>query len=893
MGDDDLLPENSLSLRADFIKKNPGIDWFYGKGDWINEKGEKIAVEFQSEYFDKFLYERMLIHNRVHGGTPTVKRGLYQKVRWPEWLKRSEDYFVWLELLRPENKFKVGFLGEVIYVYRWHQDMHTLDYLYNSEKLQKKKELNNQIKGLHPDNLLFFVNEIEKVEKEKNEIWRVFQESQELTLIKEREKENEIAGLKNELQRITTSRGWRFIEKMRKYYRLRKNPIILIKLIVKGIGRKIINPRLRRILNRLIYNYLTRKIYLKNEEWGHENPLISIVIPFYSGAETIGETINSVLGQTFQDFECLIVNASTQEKSVKKLNEIKHPKIQIIHQENQGVAVARNTGVAKARGKYVMCLDDDDIIDPTYIEKGLLALESDPNYGIFTVDMEVFGERSGIYQFPDFDPLLIRGVDNPIVTAAIFRKVAWERTGGYKQDIGYEDWEYWVSLVEKGFWPKHIPETIFRYRTANKSRFKKDSKKHYENIDNLKKLHPHFISEIKKIKRKRLFKKYLITQDSALVNVSRSKQYAPRSSKKGILIAIPWMTFGGAETLIYNYCGQIKEDFDISFVTGLESKHEWEYKFKEITSNIYHLANLFDDKSLYLEFFSNYIKTRDIDVLHIIHNNFVYEFLPELKKRFPKLKIIVTLFNDFAVHFNGALDCSKYIDVFTSDNNKVVKSLKEKIPNTKKRFYVFPNATDCYGVFNPQLFNREEQRKSLNVSGDDLAVFFIGRLSSEKKPDTFLDVAGNILKKEKNIKFFMIGDGPMKESLLKKISEINDPNLTYLGYQSQIPKYLSAADVFVLPSIVEGFPLSIVEAMSMRTVVIASDVGAISDVIESGKEGFVVTPASVEEITEKILLINKDKEIMGAISDRARAAVEEKYSTVILGNNYKRLYEEK
>ena len=939
-GDDFFIDKNKLQLQVDFLEKNKDYTICFHQVNVSHEKNEKENFAYpRKEEVKKIGIKELLRGNFIPNCSVMYRRIDYSKI--PISNLMPADWYLHLYHARSG---KIGFIDRIMSVYRSHSDGIWWDFSNNYKEhifkngasgltmycellnlfhdndeyvaiivknfhlllgeiisidrergVKVVKKLLPDFSGNMPDILIESAIEIEDLSKKEENVSEI---REEVVLLREelREKKNSLKEKEEIINSIISSRGWRLIEKMRRYYRLRKNPIILTKIIVMDVGRRMISPRLRSILNRLIYKYLTKKKYIINEKWGYEKPLISIVIPFYNSGATIDETVGSVLRQTFQDFECFIIDGgSTEEESIKKLKKIKHPKIQTIHQENQGVAVARNTGIAKTRSRYVMCLDSDDQIDPTYIEKGLLALESDPNHGIFTVDMEVFGIRSGIYRFPDFDPLLIYGVDNPVVTAAIFRKDAWKLAGGYKRDIGYEDWEYWVSLVEKGFWPKHIPETIFRYRTANKSRFTEDSKKHYENIDNLKKLHPHFISEIKKIKRKRLFKKYLITQDSALVNVSRSNQYAPRSSKKGILIAIPWMTFGGAETLICNYCSQIKNDFDISFVTGLESKHEWEYKFKEITTNIYHLSNLFDDKSLYLEFFSNYIKTRDIDVLHIIHNNFVYEFLPELKKRFPKLKIIVTLFNDFAVHFNGALEYDKYIDVFTSDNNKVVRSLKEKMTDTKKRFYIFPNATDCHNVFNPQLFNREEQRKSLNVGRDDLAVFFIGRLSSEKKPDVFLDVAKNVLKQEKNIKFFMIGDGPMKESLLKNISEINDPSpsLTYLGYQSEIPKYLSAADVFVLPSIVEGFPLSIVEAMSMRTVVIASDVGAISDVIENGKEGFIVTPASTEEITEKILLINKDKKIMDTINDRARTAVEEKYSTVILGNNYKRLYEEK
>jgi len=161
MGDDDLLPEDSLYLRSKYIKQNPSIDWFYARAHWIDGSLNKITPRFESEFYEEFLYERMLVRNIVNGGTPTVRKEALDQINWPEWLNRSDDYFIWLELLRPERNLKVGFLDEFVYLYRWHKDMHT-NSLLSDKRYQEKIKLDNRIRSLHPKGLVFLADEVRK-----------------------------------------------------------------------------------------------------------------------------------------------------------------------------------------------------------------------------------------------------------------------------------------------------------------------------------------------------------------------------------------------------------------------------------------------------------------------------------------------------------------------------------------------------------------------------------------------------------------------------------------------------------------------------------------------------------------------------------------------------------
>jgi len=624
-------------------------------------------------------------------------------------------------------------------------------------------------------------------------------------------------------------------------------------------------------------------------------PLVSVVIPYYNRADTIDDTLHSLTRQTFTNFETIIIDDGSPDKlSIDKLKDIakKNPHIRIISQKNQGVAATRNNGIEQAKAPYIVCLDSDDMLEPTYLEKAATILETNPDVSIVTAYMNVFGVMIDEVQHAQFDPLKLYR-DNMIITAAMFRKGAWAASGGYKSNIGYEDWEFWINLVELGYQAITIPEQLFRYRTSMQSRYVEDKGVHWNTMRTIRSLHPDYKKKVKAGLGENRSIRHVIDQETAFINLE--PHIGVQKAKANVMVTIPWMTFGGAETLIYNFARELKDDYNITFVTGLKSENEWEYKFKEISENIYHLANLFTTPDLYLDYVSRLITLNKIDTLHIIHNGFTFEMLAELKTRHPKLRVILTLFNDRAAYFDQSLEYSTLIDTYTSDNGSVINHFKKELGENHD-FRVIPNGIDSTNDFNPALHDRDELRAEFELDNDEVAVFYVGRFSEEKNPDVFLDAAAEIIHnqpKVSKVRFFMIGDGPMRAVIEKQVASISSTRITYLGYQSAIAHYLSAADIFVLPSAIEGFPLSILEAMAMRVVVIASNVGAVSEVITSGKDGFVVTPGSAKEIVEAIKKLATDKKLLATMKKLSRAEVEAKYSNIILGKNYRRLYDEK
>jgi len=200
-------------------------------------------------------------------------------------------------------------------------------------------------------------------------------------------------------------------------------------------------------------------------------PKISVIIPCYNQGQFLDEAVDSVLSQTFQDFEIIVVNdGSTDPLTNELLADYRKDKVRVLTTANQGLAAARNNGISQASGTYILPLDADDRIGPHYLEKAVVKLESDPAVGIVYCQARLFGAVETEWNLPEYS-LAEMLQDNIIFCTAMFRRRDWERVGGYDPGMiyGWEDYDFWLSLIEKGRRVHQIPEPLFYYRVASDS----------------------------------------------------------------------------------------------------------------------------------------------------------------------------------------------------------------------------------------------------------------------------------------------------------------------------------------------------------------------------------------------------------------------------------------
>jgi len=208
-------------------------------------------------------------------------------------------------------------------------------------------------------------------------------------------------------------------------------------------------------------------------------PLVSVVIPCFNHEKFIAETIESVLRSSHHPIEIVVVNDGSSDNSELVVTSLqnKYQNLKYISQNNAGPAAARNRGIRESAGKYILPLDADDLISEDYIEKAVEVLENNPMVKLVYCNAEFFEERSGAWKLKPFS-LPSLATDNMIFCSAVYRKADWEVSGGYDERMtwGWEDWEFWISLLKNGGGVVKLPITGFYYRVRKNSRRKSTNK---------------------------------------------------------------------------------------------------------------------------------------------------------------------------------------------------------------------------------------------------------------------------------------------------------------------------------------------------------------------------------------------------------------------------------
>jgi len=212
-------------------------------------------------------------------------------------------------------------------------------------------------------------------------------------------------------------------------------------------------------------------------------PRATVIITCYNLGRYLDEAVNSVLAQTMQDFEIIIIDdGSTDEYTRSLIANYQKPKTKIISTKNRGLPAARNLALAQARGRYLCCLDADDLYEPSFLGKACAVLDADPGVGFVSCWYRTFGEEKLEVKFElwELEDFLIQ---NRACTASLFRKNAWKKVGGYDERlVGYIDWEFWINILKHGYTCHTIKEFLFRYRVRPDSMVTKSNQPETRNV---------------------------------------------------------------------------------------------------------------------------------------------------------------------------------------------------------------------------------------------------------------------------------------------------------------------------------------------------------------------------------------------------------------------------
>jgi GT2 family glycosyltransferase len=213
----------------------------------------------------------------------------------------------------------------------------------------------------------------------------------------------------------------------------------------------------------------------------------SVVIPAYEAARNLGETIRSVLAQTRQDFEVIVVDDGSRDatSAVAEAIAAEDDRVKLYQQANAGPSAARNRGISAGDSEYVSMLDSDDLWLPDYLAEMGRALDLNPQASFAYTDAWVFEEASGRFQkatatarqrpptetlsHERFVARLMQ--DNFIFSSVTVRRSALEQVGGFDPNIAYsEDYELWLRMVISGFEAVGVAEPLAIKRDRPDSR---------------------------------------------------------------------------------------------------------------------------------------------------------------------------------------------------------------------------------------------------------------------------------------------------------------------------------------------------------------------------------------------------------------------------------------
>jgi len=199
-------------------------------------------------------------------------------------------------------------------------------------------------------------------------------------------------------------------------------------------------------------------------------PKVAVIIPCYNYGRFVEEAVQSVLNQDMKIELVVIDDGSTDLDTLEVLKKLRKKGVFIYRQPNGGISKARNTGVRLTSAENLVCLDADDIIQPAYCSSCYQVMLSRHEVGFVYSTTRVFGDENRLWSNISFSALHLL-IDNYLPCAAMFRRRVWEENGGFAETMehGYEDWDFWLSAVEKGWFGFHLPQALFWYRKHGQS----------------------------------------------------------------------------------------------------------------------------------------------------------------------------------------------------------------------------------------------------------------------------------------------------------------------------------------------------------------------------------------------------------------------------------------
>jgi glycosyltransferase involved in cell wall biosynthesis len=182
-------------------------------------------------------------------------------------------------------------------------------------------------------------------------------------------------------------------------------------------------------------------------------------------------------------------------------------------------------------------------------------------------------------------------------------------------------------------------------------------------------------------------------------------------------------------------------------------------------------------------------------------------------------------------------------------------------------------------------------RESLGIRKGSSVITAISEITEKKGVDLLIQAVEPLIQKKLPVQLLVIGEGPLKRELQNRYRQfVESHDIHFLGYQKDVRSYLSISDLFVLPSLGEELPFSILESMAAKVPVIATDVGGIPEIIKHGENGWIVKPGDAHELTAALSYLMNDKTMVQQLAANALRLVQTKFSLSAMVEQTEEIY---
>lgn len=357
-------------------------------------------------------------------------------------------------------------------------------------------------------------------------------------------------------------------------------------------------------------------------EYEDSELVISIIVPFYNDKLYIEQCTNSLLNQTFPYFEILIIDdGSTDKESLQVLENIskKDKRIKVLHKSNEGLAATRDYGakMSSSSTKYFFFIDSDDLVDKTFLECAYFTLETNKEAAWAYSDSVGFECKEYTWN-KWFDSNKLKKV-NELISCSLIRKENYFEVGGYglREKAVNEDWNFWLKLIAKERFPVHMSFYGLWYRRKNNGELKKSKENKKRSLEIIKKT----AKTIKKNVEAIQYPRFAYNNDALIEYVDDvCVPIKKESSKKSILMFIPWMVTGGADVFNFELVKRLNKYYNFIIVSSVPNTNPLRQKMEDYAI-IYDLTS-FLDRKYWLSFINYLIKKENIKLFFCTNSMF-------------------------------------------------------------------------------------------------------------------------------------------------------------------------------------------------------------------------------------------------------------------------------